>query len=186
MKMLSAKKIGFAQANKGNVTIELAFILPAIFLLFAISWQTGRYFYWQLHLDQMTDRLVKLVALDIQQQTSFNAQQLDDTLLLVQELPRNIDFEFGIQGFILSDRTHREVDFSIGIACNNPNAYAQNISDLPSIDILVNGAPVERSLLRLTLCAEPNEWPMLIPGFLDTKDPISSTSFYPINSVALP
>lgn len=168
----------------GNIAIELSLIVFAVFFLFAASWHASRYFYWQQHFDYAADRWVKLLAMNVQASKSLDTADLDDALTLLASVSRHVEFKIGLKAYLLSDDLSKEVSMNVGENCHvDDGKFPESIEELPDI---TQSIP-DRYMLRLSLCAEPQEWVSYLPDYPfinELKPPFTSHTFYPINHQA--
>lgn len=165
---------------RGVVAIELALIIPVMLVLFAGSWQVGRYLYWQQHFDLMTLRFSKILAHQVAEEGTLSQNAVDDLLDIANELPRTAIFDIGIQATLLSDDPQAEKEILAGDICPGNHNTPVTISELPPVNL----NRTVRYWLGITLCATPQHWgPTIIPDIADISS-FNSQSYYPVSRVA--
>lgn len=166
--------------QQGVVAIEMALIIAISVMIFSFSYQLGRQLYWQQHFNYASDRLAKLLVLDISQTRTLNISSFDDALSLLEHK----DFATGLRINILSDIKSDEQSFNIGSGCNAALVYPDKMEKISEVITAaqLNSIP-PRYMLGISVCAQPKNWQNLTP-LIDSEFfslPLHSHSYYPIN-----
>jgi len=174
-------KMTLSKHTQGVIAVETALTLSALVIILLFSLQVGRTLYWQQHFGYITDRLIKLLVLDIQSSNKLDSATFDEALSLIEDDMYHKDFSFGLTIHLLSDNRNHEQSFNLGSGCNITSDYAVKMEDLERVTAAEQNKIPTRYLLGLSLCAQPAGWILqsAIPGFMDL--PIQRQSYYPIN-----
>lgn len=184
MKLINADFLQRKQS--GNVTIELAIILPVMATILALIVHFGWYLYWQNQLDNTAHRLLKLVVLEQSKGSGFRGNEAAVVLRELTSTGVYGDYiaDMGVRFSIVSDINSRNLQSQAGANCYDKPAI-QNISEFGVAD---SGRMEPRNIATLNLCINFSE---LLPlagftfsVFSNGLGNIQRNSYYPVSASA--
>ena len=176
----------FQQKSAGNITIELAIILPLMAVVLALVFHFGMYLYWQNQLDNAAHRLLKLVVLEQSKGQGFNG---DEAAVVLRELT-DVDVyggsvsDVGVRFSILSDINSRNMTAQAGANCYDKPAI-QNISQF---GVGTSNRMEPRNIAMLSVCINLTQALPLAAftagNFASGLGNIQRNSYYPVSPSA--
>lgn len=176
----------FQQKYAGNVTVELAIVLPVFAVVLALIFHFGLYLYWQNQLDNAAHRLLKLVVLEQSKGQGFNG---DEAAVVLRELTHadvygNSIANIGVRFSIVSDINSRNMTAQAGANCYERSAI-QNISQF---GVGIGSRMEPRNIAILNICTNINDALPLaaftVGNFAAGFGNIQRNSYYPVSPSA--
>lgn len=157
--------------NHGNITIELAFLLPIMAAVLAFIFHVGIYLSWQSRVDHAAQHFIKIITLEKSEKRSFKNTNLKGVL---NELSLSLSKNVGIYYSLLSDNpAHRLPPIKAGQNCrHNP------VKDIDEIGL---GTTKTRNIAVLSICMTiQDKLPFSAFFIVPSISTIHSVSYYPV------
>lgn len=168
--------------ESGNITVELAMLLPVMAIVLSLILHFSLYLYYQNQLDNSAHRLLKLLVFEQSVNKAFNGTESLDVMRELKASYPQLAGALGVQFAIVSDVSARNLRSPAeGQACHN-EALINTIND---ISVVRPGTVQPRNIAMLSVCLNLSERLPLsafaASEWLEGLGNIQRTSYYPVS-----